>query len=208
VFICVNLHPIILKLIWLKDFAPFRIKLITMNDEPELIRRAQKDPQAFGWLYDRYVRRIYAFVYHRCGDGAIAQDVTATTFEKALQNISRFRWQGVAFGAWLYRIARNELNGYFRRERHNRDLDWRVLETHVAPSHNGKHDALHAAFGALTDDDRELLTLRFFEDLSSAEVAQVLNTSVNIVYVRVHRALQRLRVELEKLETVEADHAK
>lgn len=190
----------------LKDSAYFRIKLVLMNDEPELIRRAQKDPQAFGWLYDRYVRRIYAFVYHRCGDSTVAQDVTAATFEKALQNIGRFKWQGVAFGAWLYRIARNELNGYYRRERHTSDVDWRVLETQLAPSRNGKHDALHAAFGALPDDDRELLTLRFFEDLSSAEVAEVLNTSVNNVYVRVHRALQRLRVEIEKLELVEANH--
>lgn len=179
-----------------------------MNDEPELIRRAQKDPQAFGWLYDRYVRRIYAFVYHRCGDGALAQDVTAATFEKALQNIGRFRWQGVAFGAWLYRIARNELNGHFRRERARTAVDWRGLERQFAPHLNGQHDVLHAAFGALPDAERELLTLRFFEDLSSTEVAEVLNTSVSNVYVRVHRALQHLRVELEKLETVEADHAK
>jgi RNA polymerase sigma factor (sigma-70 family) len=60
----------------------------------------------------------------------------------------------------------------------------------------------------LPDAERELLTLKFFEDLSSAEVAEVLNISVSNVYVRVHRALQRLRAELEKLERVEADHAK
>lgn len=174
-------------------------------DEPELIRRAQQDRRAFGVLYDRYVQRIYAFACHRLGDSALAQDLTATTFEKALLGLGRFRWQGVSFGAWLYRIARNEIAQHFRQAHHQADeLEWEVLErapeAALAPSPNGRHDALHAAFGQLSEADRELLTLRFFEDLTSAAVAEILGITVNNVYVRLHRALGRLRLELEKLE--------
>lgn len=177
-------------------------------DEPELVRRAQRDPGAFGPLYDRYVRRIYAFACRRTGDPALAQDVTSATFEKALRSLPRFRWQGVSFGAWLYRIARNEIVQAYRRDRLRTPLlDWQVLDEQAAPGLNGRDDALHAAFALLPDADREVLTLRFFEDLNSAEVAEVLSVSVSAVYVRVHRALRRLRGELEKLEQLEADHA-
>lgn len=181
------------------------------TDEPDLIRRAQSDPRAFGPLYDRYVGRIYAFLYRRTGDEALAQDVTAAAFEKALRGLPRFRWRGVSFGAWLYRIARHELAQAFRRERTTEPLlDWHVLEEPAAAgrrSPNGREDALHAAFGRLSDADRDLLTLRFFEDLSSAETAEVLGCSVNAVYVRVHRALERLRAELAHVERQEAEHA-
>lgn len=176
-------------------------------DEPELIQRAQRDPRAFGPLYDRYVRRIHAFVYRRTGDGTLAQDVTSATFEKALQSLPRYRWRGVSFGAWLYRIARNEIVQAYRRDRTPTTLlDWQVLDAPAAPGLNGHADALHTAFAVLPDADREVLTLRFFEDLDSAEVAEVLGVSVSAVYVRVHRALKRLRTELEKLGQPEADH--
>jgi RNA polymerase sigma-70 factor (ECF subfamily) len=180
------------------------------TDEADLIRRAQRDVRAFGPLYDRYVGRIYAFAYRRTGEAALAQDVTSATFEKALKNLPRFRWQGVGFGAWLYRIARNEIAQAYRRARAAGPLlEWHVLDETIAGNghRDGAHDALHAAFAALPDSDRELLTLRFFEDLSSRELAEVLGCSVNNVYVRVHRALQRLRAELERTQAMEAEHA-
>lgn len=186
----------------------FSVKLVTMSaDEPELIHRAQRDPRAFGPLYDRYVRRIHAFVFRRMGDATLAQDVTSATFEKALQSLPRYRWRGVSFGAWLYRIARNEIVQAYRRDRTPTALlDWQVLDEPAAPGVNGHNDALHTAFTVLPDADREVLTLRFFEDLDSAEVAEVLGISISAVYVRVHRALKRLRAELEKIGHPEADH--
>ncbi len=190
----------------MKDFALGGVKLVKMHpDEPELIRRAQRDRQAFGALYDRYMRRIYAFAYRCTGDTALAQDVTAATFEKALRHLGRFRWQGVSFGAWLYRIARNEIMQAFRRARFVEPLsEWHVADEPSPDDH--QHDALYAAFAGLSASDRELLTLRFFEEMSSAEVAQVLGCSVNNVYMRLHRALGRLRQAVEKLEQPEANH--
>lgn len=170
------------------------------TDEQALIGQAQRDPQAFAALYDRYVDRIYVFVYRRTHDEASAQDVTSVTFEKALRHLGRFRWQGVSFGAWLYRIARNEIAQHHRRQRFTFSLsDWHALEGATgtaAPTHEA-HADLQAAFSRLSDNDQELLTLRFYEDLSSAEVAAVLGCSTPNVYLRLHRALGRLRHHLE-----------
>lgn len=176
-----------------------------------LVEQAQNDPQAFVGLYDRYFRRIYSFVYMQTYDEALTKDVTASTFEKALLSIGRFRWRGVAFSAWLYRIARNELAQQRRRQRlrnlFGRDLGRqerqpfeRAAETAVQAGE--QHDRLHKALSKLTTADRELISLRFFDELSSAETAEILGISTSNVYVRLHRALKRLGNELETMETV------
>jgi len=173
---------------------------MTDVDEKALVEQAKRDPQAFGALYDRYVERIYAFAYRRTQDEAAAEDMTSVTFEKALRHIRSYRWQGVSFGAWLYRIARNEVVQHHRRRRFTLPLlQWHVSETNVEASvqTSEQRDAVQAAFARLSEGDQEVLTLRFFEELSSAEVAEVLGCSVQNVYLRLHRALGRLRKQLE-----------
>ncbi len=180
-------------------------------DEKALVEQAQRDPQAFAALYDRYVERIYAFAYRRTQDEAAAEDVTSMTFEKALRHIRSYRWQGVSFGAWLYRIARNEIAQHHRRKRFTLPLlQWHVSEMNVEASvqTSEQRDAVQAAFARLSEGDQELLTLRFFEELSSAEVAEVLGCSVQNVYLRLHRALGSLRKQLESaMENVEGEEA-
>jgi hypothetical protein len=103
-------------------------KPMPSTDEKQLVEQAKSDPRAFTRLYDRYLDRIYAYVYRQTRDEMVAQDVTAVTFEKALRNIRRHRWQGVSFRAWLYSIARNEIAQHYRQQK--RLLDWRLPEPH------------------------------------------------------------------------------
>ena len=173
---------------------------MTDVDEKALVDQAQRDPQAFAALYDRYVERIYAFAYRQMQDEAAAEDVTSVTFEKALRHIRGYRWQGVSFGAWLYRIARNEIAQHHRRKRFTLPLlQWHVSEMNVEAfvQTSEQRDAVQAAFARLSEGDQEVLTLRFFEELPSAEVAEVLGCSIQNVYLRLHRALGRLRKQLE-----------
>lgn len=176
------------------------------NDEQRLVEQARQDSQAFGALYDRYVDRIYAYATRQSnGDANVAQDITAATFEKALRHIQRYRWQGVSFCAWLYRIARNEAVQQQRRQRflaplfgwHAGEAPASEMRVEKAAQANEQRDELHEALARLPAKDREVITLRFFEELSSAEVAEVLNCSTAQVYVRLHRALGRLRQALE-----------
>jgi RNA polymerase sigma-70 factor (ECF subfamily) len=175
------------------------------NDEPRLIEQARADPQAFAALYDRYVDRIYAYGLRQTGDRALAEDVTAATFEKALTHLRRYRWQGKPFVAWLYRIARNEAISQARRRR------W-LAPWQDRPSggvervalEQERHDALRAALARLSPADRELIGWRFFDELSSDEVAAIAGCSKETVYVRLHRALRRLRHLLSEEEGSES----
>lgn len=174
-------------------------------DEERLVARAKEDPQAFGALYDMYVGRIYAYIYRQSRDDAQTQDVVATTFEKALRNIQRYEWQGKSFCAWLYRIARNEFI-----QQHRKQRVWGVLLKNqpategrgpeTAVQHHERRSELQHALAQLNDRDREIITLRFYEELSSEEVAEILDCSVDNVYVRLHRALKRLRKQVEALD--------
>lgn len=185
------------------------MKATTYSDEAALVERAKRDPAAFGALYDRYVERIYGYAYREIRDVAKAQDVTAVTFEKALRHIGRFHWRDTGFAPWLYRIARNEIAQQYRREARVRspveedeealagqaaDREPRPIESAVL--HAERDQGLQEALGRLDEADREVLTLRFLEQLPTEDVAQILQCSRNNVYVRLHRALGRLRDQL------------
>ena len=75
------------------------------NDEEELIRNAQANPDEFRLLYERYFKKIFLFILHRVGDKAIAADITSQVFLKALININKFSFRGLPFSSWLFRIA-------------------------------------------------------------------------------------------------------
>jgi RNA polymerase sigma-70 factor (ECF subfamily) len=169
-------------------------------DEGSLIERARRDPQAFAELYDRYVDRIYVYAFRRTSDTALAQDVTSATFERALRHLQRKGWEGKSFCAWLYRIARNELIAHHRKNGKLAPLpagqaDEMDVEGYVQRGQQRR--SLREAFVRLAEGDREVLSLRLYEELSSAETAEILGCSIQNVYVRLHRALERLRRELD-----------
>lgn len=181
------------------------------SDEAALVEQARSDPAAFGALYDRYVDRIYGYALRETRDVAAAQDVTAATFEKALRHIRRFRWGEMGLAPWLYRIARNEIVQQYRRDKRLSPLDTSAdAAPGPAPQRDGqetrpieavvlfierKHD-LHEALARLSAADREVLSLRFLEQLPTEDVARILDCSRDNIYVRLHRALGRLRDQL------------
>lgn len=191
---------------------------MTHADEAKLIEQAKTDPAAFGVLYDRYVGRIYAYARRQTADDATAQDITAATFEKALRHLRRYRWQGGGLAPWLYRIARNEIAQQARQGRFT--IAWGDDEPPTAdhrPGANGnrppeasllaqeRRHKLLAALRHLSDGDRDVLTLRLLEGLPAEDVAAVLGCSRDNVYVRLHRALSRLRQQLERTAETEAN---
>jgi RNA polymerase sigma-70 factor (ECF subfamily) len=172
-----------------------------LDNEQKLVEQARSEPQAFALLYDHYVARIFKYVHRQLQDEAVAQDVTAGTFEKALRHIRRYQPQGSSFGAWLSRIAHNELMSYHRRQKFLSPLKWLgVTErrgTETAVAQREQHSQLHSALAQLSAKDRSIISLRYFEELSSEEVAAILGCSTQNVYLRLHRALGRLRQQLE-----------
>ena len=172
----------------------------SLSDDSSLASAARSDPQAFGALYDRYVKRIYAYALRRTGNSEAAEDVTSASFEKALRYLQRNGWKSGSFLAWLYRVARNEAVHLYRKGK--RQVAWQE-QVDGDPDHESALELdqercqLRKAFTRLSIRDQEVLNLRFFEGLSSPDAAEVLGCSLPNLYLQVHRALQRLRKELE-----------
>lgn len=176
----------------------------TGANERDLVKAAQRDPAAFGALYDRYVQPIYGFVFRRVDcDVALAQDLTAATFEKALRGLPRYRWQGVSFGAWVFQIARNEIAQHYR-HRSPAPLRDDAIDSSSNPTPDTAID-LANGLARLSSEDRELLECRFFDDLPTPLLAEILGISPNALYVRLHRALERLRQAMGAGEVSYAD---
>lgn len=172
-----------------------------MEDEARLVRLARSDPQAFAALYDRYVERIYAYAQRESGDVALAQDLVSATFEKALKNLPRYEWRGTSFGAWLYKIARNEMLMHRRKQKWTIPLLGRwvgPVNVEQVVQDREERDQLGKALARLAARDQEVLRLRYYEELSHREIGEVLDCSAQTAAVRLHRALKRLQKEMAR----------
>lgn len=170
-------------------------------EETQLIERAKVDTEAFGQLYERYVDRIYNYVYYRMGDPAEAEDLTSKIFFRAMQHIGSYRDQGVPFSAWLYRIARNLVANWYR-DRNRRSIialediaQWRLGSESPewdAQLNEDEHSLLQAV-RRLPSERQELLILKFVDKLSNAEIGEIMGRSEGAVKSLYHRTLLALR---------------
>ncbi len=174
------------------------------TSEAALIERARHDREAFGLLYEQYVDRIYNYIYYRTSNTADAEDLTARTFMRAMQHIPNYEDQGVPFSAWLYRIAHN-LVANWHRDRNRRQIisiddltRWHVNEDgpETAALKVEDRTALLEAIQRLPADRQDLLTLKFVERLSNAEIGGIMGRSEGAIKSLYHRTLLSLRDEL------------
>jgi RNA polymerase sigma-70 factor (ECF subfamily) len=170
-----------------------------VHDEHELVRRAQEyDPVAFGEIYERYYNGVYKYIYYRVGDQALAEDLTMEVFVKAMEAIDGFTFRGVPFSAWLYRIASNLVIDHFRRQPAQPALSLEeklvasVEQSVIVLESEFAHQALRRALSELTDDQQQVIVLKFVDGLSNHEVAQVLGKTEGAVKSLQHRALASL----------------
>lgn len=177
-----------------------------MTDEVEasLIERAKSDPEAFGELYERYVDRIYHYIYHRVGNAREAEDLTARVFYRVLKALPRYTERGAPFASWLYRIAHN-LVANFHRDQSRKvvvplEAVTLVSQPREAPEHlTEQRDAerlLWRAIDCLNEDRRELLVLKFGEGLSNAQIGAVMGRTEGAIKSLYHRTLISLRDEM------------
>ncbi|MBK5093943.1 MAG: sigma-70 family RNA polymerase sigma factor [Actinobacteria bacterium] len=166
-----------------------------------LVRRAKnRDQEAFGALYDEYVDPIFRYVYYKVGNFAESQDLTGQTFLKAFENIDSYEMRDVAFSSWLYRIAHNLVVDYYRKESKRESVPIEEHPMVVATEGNPVEtvladmdsDRLYMAMRKLTHDQREIVLLKFIDNLSNAEVAEIMGISVGAVKSAQRRGLLAL----------------
>ena len=174
----------------------------TTDDDAHLVRAAQEDLQAAGQLYDKYYERVFRYLFHSTLDAAVAEDLTANVFLAAFGHLRRFRWQRVPFGAWLYRIATNEVRMYYRRQGRAPNQDSEALGEVTAPSASQPeprlvvaeaHRQLHAGLRELKPVHRTVIVLRYFEGKSIDEIAVVVGRRPGTVKSQLSRGLRQLQ---------------
>jgi len=178
-----------------------------LSKEKEIINEAKKNPEAFGLLYDKYYQPIFSYVLKRTANLELAQDLTSQTFFKALKGLGNFRWQNIPFSSWLYRIATNEVNSFYRK--HKKFIQISLEEIPEIPSKDNPDEELKMAEKELKSKEefiklhqsiskldliyQTVITLRFFDKKKISEIGQILGKPEGTIKSQIHRALKELK---------------
>ena len=175
------------------------------DDEPYLIQQArQGNAAACAALYDRHYDAVYRYCYYHVGETVLAQDVASEVFVRMVENLGTFKVRGRPLLAWLYAIARNLITDTYRRSAHATQLplDEALTTCEDFPIHKIERrllaDRLVAALAHLTEEQRQVILLKFVLDHSNAEVACLMGKSEGAIKSLQHRALAALRRVLER----------
>jgi RNA polymerase sigma-70 factor, ECF subfamily len=176
-------------------------------DDVQLLKNAKEgEAEAFGELYERYSQVIFRYFYANLSNRFDAEDLTEEVFYRALKALPKYNDKGFPFPAFLFRIAQNALIDHYRRSGHSvkdvsTDEDIQIQDFAPGPAemagNNLEHQELRQVLDQLRDDYRNVLVLRFLNELSPEETAQIMERSVGAIRVLQHRALTALRSLLE-----------
>ncbi len=178
-----------------------------LNDR-ELVKLAKGDKDAFGELYERYLPKMYNYIYYRTSNQHDAEDLTSRVFFRAMSHIGNYVDKGVPFQAWLYRIAHNLVANWHRDQARRKII---ALDDYVAHSLKSEspdrlaeeleeQEQLMAAIRRLPEDRQQLLLLKFIDQLSNAEIGEIMSRTEGAVKSLYHRTLLALRDELRRQE--------
>jgi RNA polymerase sigma-70 factor (ECF subfamily) len=200
------------------DIFKWQPKQPRLKDLPdiELVQLAKQDKEAFGELYERYVTKIYNYIYYRTGNHHDAEDLTARVFFRAMAHIENYTERGVPFQAWLYRIAHNLVANWHRDKGRRKiiPLDEFVaarLRSEAPESQAEDEEERQQLFDCihrLPEERQQLLVLKFIERLSNAEIGEIMDRTEGAVKSLYHRTLIALREDLQTQQPNPQDSTK
>ncbi|MBF6599667.1 MAG: sigma-70 family RNA polymerase sigma factor [Dehalococcoidia bacterium] len=177
------------------------------NDDTDLVLRAiGRDEDAFAELYERHVVRVYRHIYYMLGNAAEAEDLTSQTFLRAWEAIERYQVRGAPFVSWLLRIAHNLGVSHLRAKRESSQLHDGIMDDKMrrdpeaSYQQTAEEELVREAILHLRDEQRQVIILRFIEDLDYREVAEIIGKSVAAIRVIQHRALNALRKQMKLMD--------
>ncbi len=173
------------------------------------VQAAQEDPAAFRPLYQRYFEPIFRYIFKRTADESLTADIASQVFLKAMQKIHSYTFTGVPFGAWLYRIASNEVHQHYRNASKKRvvSVDERSLagvldlveeEAEAKEALELNESALKKALQQLKPSDLQFVEMRFFERRPFKEMAEILEITESNAKVKTYRIIAKLRKFMTK----------
>ena len=185
---------------------------LTLSEEKEIIDLTRKDPQAFGILFDEYYPQIFGYIHRRVIDWDVSKDIASEVFLKAFTHLKDFKWLGISIAAWFYRIATNEINLYFRHNKYsptslNQLLDFHDFDTEEDNNERQKAEQqikeyqdflqIQSELKKLSTKYQEVISLRYFEEKSIKEIAEILNKNEGTVKSLISRGLEKIRQRIQ-----------
>lgn len=175
-----------------------------MNEKELIIKAQNGDSEAFGTLYDLHFTKIYRFIFIKVKHRHNAEDLSHHVFLSAWKNIGGFKHQGFPFSSWLYKIAANTVIDFYRTTKNHIDIE-EVREEKLGESNDLSHaletamemERVGEALHKLTDDEQNVIIMKFVNELENKEIAEALEKSEGAIRVIQHRALKRLKQILE-----------
>lgn len=170
-----------------------------IRKENEIIDRSKKDVRAFGEIYEKYFDRIFNFIYRQTDDEETAGDLCSQTFVNALNGLKSYQFRGFPFSAWLYKIAGNEVNKHYRKNKGKKIFsleELKVREMIERSDETWDEELIGRLLEYMKDLPTEMLQvleLRFFEDKDFKEIAFILDMTESGAKMRTYRALDKLR---------------
>jgi len=171
------------------------------NRVAQIIEAARKDPKEFGELYLLYAQPVFRYLFSRIGNLPEAEDATAQTFLAALERFPHYKHDGY-FASWLFSIARNKSADHFRKQRNETSLD---AAEYIGADPNMLQEIIKSdqvsrlskLINALSEEEQELLRLRFVADLSFGEIGRLINQKEDTAKKSIYRLLDRLKAQME-----------
>ena len=186
------------------------------KSEKELVEEARRDPKAFGAIFDLYHVKILKYAAYRTGNAEAARDITSEAFFKTLNKLWQFKWSGASFSAWLYRIASNEVNMYFRSKKYEpssldelmekdpsyeapskSDLAAELEEAQKSIDRNSLFKLVHAELVKLPPAYQEALSMRFFDEMKISDISLALGKKEGTIKSLISRGLSMLRLAMQ-----------
>ncbi len=178
------------------------------EEEKELLEKIQADQSQFGILFDHYYQPIFGYVFRRIADYDLARDISAETFLKAFLKIKSFQWKGISLSSWLYRIANNETNKYFRKLKYKPDKLGSIVkgESFFVFIDNGREALeeelvmhqefldVHRNLKKLDIKYQEVIALRYFEGKDNKQIAGILEKPEGTVKSLLSRGIEKLKI--------------
>lgn len=193
-----------------------------LEEEKKLVIQAKHDREAFGRLFDLYYPKILNYLVRRTGDVELARDISSETFFRALNKLWQFEWRSIPFSAWLYRIAINELNGYYRRSIKSRTVSLNhlqedtgfevvdsanlLLEIEEAETELERHNlflSVRQKLEKIPLKYQEVISLKYFENKKISEISLILGKKEGTIKSLLSRGLKKLEITLQPFENTD-----
>ena len=177
----------------------------TRIEEKKMIAAAKEDIKDFAPLYENYYIPVFRFVYKRMERKEDAEDIVSSVFIKAMSGIKKYESGETMFAAWLYKIAMNEVNLFYRSKKTEEKyyLETSTIQTAAEDIYQEEDvtNLLTQSLEFLPTEDYELIQLKYFDGLSFQEIALMLNKTEDNLKVKMHRLRNRLRKDILSLST-------